>query len=930
MWMEFGTARMPGITGYYRSHEGLSQHGRLQPLFDYPIEVLALCRKHRLSSRKVIEGYGKAVLHVQPPPRTPGISNHEFYALWAEDILRYVANCYRTGADGPAVRRYNRNREVLEFMRSTWDAVLSGYQQERAWKLTKHHGYSVLNSRRLQGLDRFKVQLAYHPLEAAKRVKDLAHANRAWFFGGPKPTGRLLVFDEQLPAMFASYIARALPSAPKDPEGLKDLMSRLTSTPKPEPSYWRPFLKSYVDRWGPKLGPKEVYTMPSANAALGYPRSMGGHVAAVQHLVQLGYALKRIRARQGYPTIGQDPDGSYLELLSQSLHPSSFVRGGAREKGMEMLFRQPWDELEKTLPHCGEHFQDYLKIAVEYVMETITIVPILPIVAEEKGLKTRFPTCSLTAVNLVQQVLRRFADHVMIRDPRFSEALGGSLRMDLKGETGPWESQDCTAATDLHPEWLTRGFYEELADRYPQLEPYRRWFPKLFGPKKILTCKPHDCQPVRLQEAYFRAPLLDDDISFLREGHPCFGSYEGLMPNQGHSVILKDLWDRWLEDLEDQPGVVTTTGQMMGDPTSFPPLMLVSLCSAEEAIKACPYTEKEKRWHRGLRKSDAILKGVGDDALLPRMVRARKRKYYSTLEELSALMSWKKCFSHPSRGLIAEVPTMNGHEVPFWPISVLVAPPGGSKGQINWVSQPTAFGGDDTRPTRRIPKFFWKLSPFYYTWRLAQRLGLPLGAPEAYGGIGLPIAPARSATSNALWLSYLSQQPKEALIIGLGLAPLGRSQMSLLDKAATGWVREVLAEDANWRAQGLELLSDMALSDAAELRVSLKEGYRMCVSRVRSTEFYFRAPPGSLDPSTPSVRMSSGRFRRKVSKALLLDSNLKYKDTIRDLERKQQVFFSTSGGFLPDPWAKPTGYYGLERSTEVRTRWKAPWIQGLG
>jgi hypothetical protein len=813
-------------------------------------------------------------------------------------------------------------------MRAVWDATLAGYQQERAWCLKRLHSYTTLNSQRLQGLERLKSQIVYHPLEAAQRVKACAQANRAWYFGGPKPHGRLLVFSQKKVAMLSSYLARALPPAPADPAGLEALLSRLTSEPKPEPDYWRPFVKGYVERWGPKLGPKELYTMPSANAALGFPRSAGGHVTGVQHLVLLGYALKRTRrAHSTYIPMGEDADGTYLELLSQSLHPTSTV--GRKPREPADLFRQPWDLLEKTLPGCGERLQDYLKIGVTYVMNRITYVPILPIVAEEKGLKTRFPTCSLTAVNLVQQILRRVADHVMIRDPRFSEALGGDLQVDFRNETGPWESQDCTAATDLHPEWLTRGFYEELANRYPSLSPYRQWYPLLFGTKKILTCDRDLVIPQKLLGCYPDAPLLNDDgpIAHGLLGPAGRRSFTSL----GHAPLIIDLWDEWLDKLETLPGVLTTTGQMMGDPTSFPPLMLVSLCSAERALRAYPYSRNErKRWYRGLKRTDAKMKGIGDDAIIPRWTEPRRRVYYSSLEELSAQMSWQKCFHHPTRGLIAEVPLENGCDVAFWPTSVLVAPPGGSKGHVDWVSQPSSFGGDWTRPTRPVPKFFWKTSPYYYTWRLAERLGLPLGAPEAYGGIGLPISRPWSSTSHVSWLSFLSQQPKEALIIGLGLAPLGRSGQSLLDQAASGWVREVLAEDLQWKSEGLELLTEMALTDSAELRVSLKEGYRKAVSRIRSVEFYFRIPPEDLEPSTPSVRMSSGRFRRKVESVPMLGSNMKYSATIRDLERKTSVFFSTSGGFLPDPWAKPSSVYGLERSTEVKMRWKAPWIRGVG
>jgi hypothetical protein len=609
--------------------------------------------------------------------------------------------------------------------------------------------------------------------------------------------------------------------------------------------------------------------------------------------------------------MAEDADGSYLELLSQSLTSA----------GTELLFRGSWETLNQVLPGCGERLQDYLRIGVEYVMDKIDYVPVLPIEAEERGLKTRFPTASLTAVNLVQQILRRVSDYVMVRDPRFSEALGGPLKMDMRGEQGPWESQDCTAATDFHPQWLTQAWYEELADRFTVLQPYTKWYQKLFGPKRIIRAySASELAPEALLTGYPRAPVLDDRYT------------PGVRHlKHGHATLILQMWDDWLVWLNDAEGTLTKTGQMMGDPTSFPGLMLVTLCSAEQTLKQYPYTPKErKRTYPGLRRSEAKLKGIGDDALIPRWYKLRQQLYYRSLEELSAQLSWPKCFSHRSRGLIAEVPLINGFEMPFWPSSVLVAPPGGSKGWVTWVTQAAAFGGDPSRPTRRIPKFFWKLSPYYYTWKLADRLGLPISAPEAYGGVGVPITPKRSTLHHVQWLSYLSQQPIEALIIGLGLAPLGKSKSSYLDAPAAGWVKQVLAENQELIAQGIPILSDCALTDAAELRLPIKEAFRSAVGRVRSVEFYFRTPPELIVQSAPSVRMSCERFRRKVRSLPFRVNTKGYGKTIQDLERKTSLFFVRSGGYLPDPWAKPTSCFGLERSKEVRERWKAPWLLGIG
>jgi len=913
---------VPVLTWYYRSHEGLSLHGRLKPLLSYPVEVMALSRRF-LFHHGQLHCSGIAILNIAKPVHPVGMSTHEWFTLWAEDIRRAVASLRRNNPSDKQVRRFSRNLEVLEFIRTTWDAVLIGYQVERAEHLIRYHHSSPLNSRRLQGLERFKSQLVFHPLEAAERVKRLAAENRAWYFGHPKPSGRLLVFEEKKIAMLVSYIARSLPPAPRNPQGLQDLLGRLTSEPPPEPVYWRTFVKEYFEQFPPSKK-VELFTMPSTNAGLGYPRSLGGHIAGVQHLVLLGYALKRIRGHNSIPTI-QDTDatGSYLELLSDSLHPSSQLRPDKADGAL--LFRQSWDELEKSLPGAGAYLQSYLQDGVHYVLENLEYVPILPIVAEERGLKTRFPTCSLTAVNLVQQILRRVIDSAMIKDPRFSKALGATTGIDLRGEVGPWESQDCTAATDLHPQWLTQGVYEQLADMNPQLAPYRKYYNLLFGTKRILTAKvpPSAHAPESLFEHYPRAPLLDDRyVPFVR------GDVE-----YGHASIIINDWNNWLRYLNTCEGVLTRTGQMMGDPTSFPPLMLVTLCAAEEVLKEHPYSLKEsRRRHKGLKRSQAVLEGVGDDGRIPRWPNARRVLFHTKLSELGAVVSVKKSFTHPTRALIAEIPSESGYEVPIWPLSVLVAPPGGSKGHVTWATQVAAFGRDPTRPNKKVPKFFWKLSPYYYNWALAQRMGLPVGAPESWGGIGLPIAPPRSSVYHAQWLTYLSQLPMEELIIGTGLGPSGSSNESLLDGAARGWLRDLLSTSSKWKEEGLELLSTCALNQDATPRLTVSDGYRKAVSRLRSVEFYFRAPPELRENHAPSIRMWASKFSNKVGRSSRpWGSNPPlYKSTTLDLERKLNIFFSTSGGFLPDPWSPTPGFYGLEVSGETRRRWRGWGLPGIG
>jgi len=248
--------------------------------------------------------------------------------------------------------------------------------------------------------------------------------------------------------------------------------------------------------------------------------------------------------------------------LDQMSHSLGF---GWPPKGQPAkLFENDWGELEKQLPGSSFALQSYLRKGVFYVLDNIKYLPILPIAAEEKGLKTRFPTCSLTAANMVQQILRRVLDYIMVNDPRFSQALGGHLDIDLSGELGSWYSQDASAATDLHAEWLTRTPYEVITEHYPVLRPYSKYFDKLFGTKKLLLdIDPGELMPSGMFEFFPSAPFIDVFVDGFDERVTAAGGQI--------SDLIIQIMDDWISDLNDLPGTLTSTGQMMGDPTSFSP-----------------------------------------------------------------------------------------------------------------------------------------------------------------------------------------------------------------------------------------------------------------------------------------------------------------------------------------------------------------------
>jgi hypothetical protein len=918
---------MPISKSYYKTNEGLSYSGRLAPLFKYPIEVLALCKNFTFRAG-VLEGEGKAIFNIAPPTRLPELSIQEFYALWAEDVLRGVAKITaKHGHKDKHVRRYRRNLEVLSFMRATWDSLLTAHQVVRAQELVRFGVHiSSLDSRDKNKINRFRSQLVYHPYDAAVRLKSAAQANRAWFFGGEKPHHGILRFDTKKNALYASFAARALPPAPPSSEGLKGLVQRLTSKPATEPPNWRTFLSQYIARWAPKMGEPELYTMPSSNAAAGYPRAAGGHITGVQHLVLIGYAAWKVETFQVSATdqaghLMRVHEGSYLELLSQSMSDP--------QKGEHLLFRESWETLELTLPGVADALQIYLKRGVEWVMDSITLLPILPISAEEKGLKTRFPTATLTAANLIQQVLRRAIDHVMVQDPRFSQALGGPLDVDLRGEVGPWYSQDAHSATDLHAQWLTQTAYEEVVVRYPQLRPYVKYFDKIFGVKKLLVdlegnASKQDVLLNPLSEYYPRAPLLDDrHIMEVKKANVASLEY-------GHASLILRLAKQWVEDLNDLPGVETSTGQMMGDPTSFPPLMLHTLYAAEETLREIPYTKVERKiWHSRLGKSDVVLRGVGDDAQKPRWTAERRSLYDRIFVSMGGQLSHDKCFHHTKNSIIAERVYEHGFEIPTLLLSTLVVPPGGSKGNITWNLQAQALTGDSERSRLGISKILWRMSPYYYTWRLADRFGIPISCDPEYGGVQVPLVPHRSQTDHIPWLQYMSQQKVVTLIAGMGLAIGEKALQSPLDRVARQWLEEVMVTSKEMSLYGMDLLSPEIYTSSAELRVSLKDAYRLALGRVRGAEFYFRPPVLNLTHN-PSVRVAARKFQQKVRTAVRTPVK-GYARTIADLDDKRTLFFARSGGFLSDPAnPKPRASYGMERSAGVRPRYVAPHLRGVG
>lgn len=892
----------------YPACVALGQGGASEPLFLHPVQHLASCKKLGWSEGlQAIVPRGKSRWLTPSKAKCPGNLTKRQAQFWdAEEVLRAAPL-----VGGRTAKRFESRMRLLEFIRATFDAACMGFQSARkaGWR-------PCAASRRW--LRRFKARLVNRPAQAAKDLKSLAGEMRAWRYGAKIPArARDWSFTTHHALLF-SFVARALPPPPRDGSLLDLLKERLRSDPMVENLEWKPYVQSYVRHYAPKEDPPG-WTAPSGHSALGYPRSKGGHATAITDLVKLGYALFALdHTREGVdgkpcgmplflqngpghlePMSGEDIPmndacQAYWESLESTDTPPDVLLQTEILKDL-CEYERP-DALVSRVARDSAFSQAALRLACKWVLDNLEVVPVLPLYAEEHGLKVRYPTCTLTAVNLVQQQLRRAVDHVMLRDPRCRNALGSEKQSPLHGLPGPWYSQDATAATDYHPEWLTRTVYEVVIDNYPILEPYRRYLGLLFGRRRILPGSSSDYADIDLSPME-RTPI-----------------------KRGPALWIVSEFRGWLKRLALASDDFSKVGQMMGDPTSFPPMMILSSFAAHKAIREFPLTRKETRqasrirWTRHLMPGDAPGRFCGDDGLLPFMTNERRLAYDRHCISCGMRLSEPKCFWHPTRGLFCEVPFTDGVPKPKGSLALWNAPPGGSKGQTSWYTQPSVW--ESYRSDHDLPQDanMFSYSPFHGWWDYAYAMGLPLGAPIGYGGLNHPRYPCLvrqgiSEQDQFRWYSLLAGLGVTDLYLGTGLSLLPAGSRATSDVVERTWLEVTRAGMTEWSDQPvLPGQNGIPLEDAI-VRVA---------GVVRPWEAYVRAPP--KENSTPSVVATSSKFLRRIRSRPPISGRLA--SIRKDHERKLGRVLIGPATFLPEVQSR----FGLtsSKSGPLREKWFTP------
>jgi hypothetical protein len=302
------------------------------------------------------------------------------------------------------------------------------------------------------------------------------------------------------------------------------------------------------------------------------------------------------------------------------------------------------------------------------------------------------------------------------------------------------------------------------------------------------------------------------------------------------------------------------------------------------------------------------------------------------------VISERKSFSHPTNGIFCEIPYVYGVPQAFTTISLWAAPPGGSKGSVNWASCPPTVV-DANRRVGRKPRYgLWRHSPFVHTWGAAFQLGLPLGAPVGFGGLGHPRFCNASRGYHFKWLTTLSSMSIVDVALGSGLSILP-TPSSAFRAAGKRWLEEILASDKEMQSLK-ELYPDLAselppnavgesaLLPSGRLALSLSDAVEEALTKVMSWEFYFRTPD-DLPFHAPSVRTAVRKFVSKLEKAPPIAG--RYSRVKKDWGQKQARFLSPNTiPVAASTWSvlrqscKPRSPVGLVKQPETKRKCGKP------
>jgi hypothetical protein len=705
-----------------------------------------------------------------------------FLALqgFKEGVLQFMS---KAPAEAPS--RYLMKRiKIIRFMESCWDAL------RQVW----------IAADLPFNLEWLIPCLLFNPYETAKRLKEFSDEARAIAFRkirqGASPLWGQITGLSEVQHLQLSAIGRALPAPLAYPDPVPGFVARMVIAFEWPPDRLEMFHR-WVFLWAVKNRPKvvELRSTFTTSGCFEFNRSQGGIPKACYAYGLYQYCVEQVGKRftlfdgqltnlTPFPWISSE---KWRLVVGGCLSVSRLWYGripaealDAPEKGLKV--RIPTKTILPVLVLLGflRGLIDQFMVNDDRIRPSITpgdpFRHKFPVIQGMKwrSLDCRFATdyFSVGYLRAIYTAVITVADLPAAQTEFLWEIFNWGITL-----RGLWYNPETNRPPDkpTFPPWeepsvvLERKTYSSApmlgcmpnCDACREYASYRTYCPDHRAPAAASTVQIRPRKPLTGDEYL----LLDYSTpwsaikpeTYRRWGLLCDLDPIGFQLEHGRPPMPKTLsylrrFGAWIQAVCDTPKVPLQRGAMMGDPTSWPGLPLMTLFSWEQS---------------STRPNDVST--TGDDAYM-QMSEEEKTSFDYHMTTQGTEFSDPKDFFCLNLLVYIEQVRRDREVVPIQSVTPLSAPLGGSKGESSWATAPaSAVALGTARGALPRPRQ-WRASRFFPEWRALQRLGVPTHLPPRWGGLGLPGGKFEIGIYHKLWANKVAKLSRLDLVLrGTGL-----------------------------------------------------------------------------------------------------------------------------------------------------------------
>lgn len=572
-----------------------------------------------------------------------------------------------------------------------------------------------------------------------------------------------------------SLVSRALPAPIRTGDYLRPLVERWTSEPAPFPDDFRDWISSWVRFNKPYFQENSWPFSPSLSACLEFSRSSGGLSTAMSKLTMM--KLSVLDQKWFDEEMKLCKTHCLIEKDDISPYQSSMYLVAACVSCVRPLFN-----------HCKSCRGGCNQSELHPTMAAIAV--------KERGWKVRVPTMLQAPLVILAKVLRTIAESYLRSDPRIRPSLEGRTEFPPNKRGLRWRSQDLTTATDAHNPEVNRHFYREITKEMHRRPPWMDdvidvvcgYYSIISKAKMTLIRQSVSDRPVPPPSEKFRRMLGEMYVDYqFPTGELMFEQYETGLSQSAHAIV-------------------STNGQPMGLPTSWPLLPIYTLYAYERSRKGSLVTIQRfivkrspdsfdfgtyskilggqkyprTKLSREVPRAWKMIQTTGDDAVFPT---SKKESELHTDILLSLGQSPSKTKDYFSDfGVYTEVFVSPQGKLDVCSAGTLLAPKA--------VRSPTWYNQGQSRAGAKTWFSLWG-SPFLGLYKHLRAMGCPVDQDATLGGLQINIGStvlsrqrlafrlANKSIEELLKIDGESLRiplPEEYPVLGTGKVPLEFSQ----------------------------------------------------------------------------------------------------------------------------------------------------------